>query len=208
MENFTAQKHREKGYIYYHGLRTAKLALNLRKELYPDESEYDELIYIGCLFHDMSKGNEPHDLNGSVAVRDILGDICTEPELDYISRVIKLHNKRKVTAEGIDKFIKIVQDADLLDHMGVQEIWLNFNYYARENKSIHDSLSFYESDEWNKYVENGLEVLNFEESKLFFKDKLAFVNEFIKRMKYEHEGLCPEVLIESGIKGSKIVFRG
>src|SRR5690606_18666887 len=85
---------REKGFIYYHGQRVAKLSLNIRKELFPDDASHDDIIYTAALFHDVAKGIEPHHIHGSTLIRTLLGEACTEEELDKISEIIKHHNSR------------------------------------------------------------------------------------------------------------------
>lgn len=64
MGKLKAHLQREPGHIYYHGLRVAKLSLNLRKMLFSETTEFDDIIYVGALFHDIGKGIEPHEETG------------------------------------------------------------------------------------------------------------------------------------------------
>ncbi len=41
---------REKGYIYYHGLRTAKLSIEIRKIIDEIDDSKDNIIYVICTF--------------------------------------------------------------------------------------------------------------------------------------------------------------
>jgi uncharacterized protein len=83
---------REKGFIYYHGQRVAKIALNLRKELFPDETSMDDAIYVAALFHDVAKGIEPHHATGAQLVRSLLKDECTAEKIEVMFTIIANHN--------------------------------------------------------------------------------------------------------------------
>ena len=102
MGKLKAHIKREKGFIYYHGLRTAKLALTLRKNIYPDISKYD---------------------------------------------------------------------ADILEHQGTTEVWLNFVHSLYEERSYDRAIEWWLKDE-----------------------KIKFVDGFIKRLEAESEG---EIYINS-----------
>lgn len=85
---------RERGFIYYHCERVAKISIHLRKELFPDDSSLDDRIYVGALFHDVAKGIEPHHQTGSALIRTLLQEECTGEELDDIADIIRYHNTR------------------------------------------------------------------------------------------------------------------
>lgn len=78
---------RERGFIYYHCERVAKISIHLRKELFPDDSSLDDRIYVGALFHDVAKGIEPHHQTGSALIRTLLQEECTGEELDDIAEL-------------------------------------------------------------------------------------------------------------------------
>jgi HD superfamily phosphodiesterase len=75
---------RESGYSYYHGIRVANLAITLRKHLFPEKCEFDDIIKAAGYFHDIAKGIEPHDKYGAVLTREALSDMCSKEELDLI----------------------------------------------------------------------------------------------------------------------------
>src|SRR5690606_1118348 len=119
---------REKGFIYYHCQRVANLSLNLRKQLYPDQAAMDDIMYVGALFHDVTKGIEPHHETGVHLVKQLLQEECKVDELEIVATIIAQHNNRHL--QELPYYIKIVQDADILDHFGSMEIWLKFIYSA------------------------------------------------------------------------------
>lgn len=177
---------RETGFIYYHCQRVAKIALNLRKELFPHEEAMDDIIYIAAMFHDVTKGIEPHQETGSVLVKTLLKDECTTEQLDYISDIIALHNIRN--HEELPYYIKLVQDADMLDHFGSMDIWMKFFHSAHGEENVWDTVRFWESEEYAKYIEKSRSQLNYERSKQIFDTKLEFVRQFQERFKLECNG--------------------
>lgn len=177
---------REKGFIYYHGLRVSKIAFNLRKIILKEDSSYDDIIRAACLFHDVAKGIEPHGQYGSLLIKDILKDHCSEYEINEIANLIYNHSLRKKSNDYSD-YIKIVQDADMLDHFGSIEIWMNFLYHAHKDKPIFNSLEFYAS-QYKLETDKCRELLNYDISREIFDEKVSFVISFIDRFKRENEG--------------------
>lgn len=192
MENRKAHLEREKGFTYYHGLRVSKVAINLRKIVLPEDSLYDEILITASLFHDVAKGIEPHGTYGSVLVKEILKDYCTEEEIDKISELIYHHSLRKMDKNYSD-YIKIIQDADILDHFGSIEMWINFQYYAHTDEPMHKSIEFYDN-EFDDEVQRLRGLLNYDVSRKIFDDKISFVHSFVNRFKKEVAGeFCIEV---------------
>ena len=179
---------REKGFIYYHGLRTAKLALTLRKTIYPEISQYDDIIYAGALFHDIGKGIEPHQETGQVIVNNILKEYCTSVELKMISNIVRFHCDKKIPND-YPLWLKIVQDADTLEHQGTTEVWLNIAYTLYAERSVDRAIEWWLKDEKSL---NGKTIhrskLNFDFSKKVWDEKIQFVDGFIKRLEEESEG--------------------
>ncbi len=178
---------REKGYVYYHGLRTARLAIEIRKMADEIDNTKDNVIYVASLFHDIAKGIEPHNENGSILVQQVLKGECSHEELMEIAEIIRCHNLRS-SNEDWTKHIRIVQDADMLDHMGTMEIWLNFIYQAYDEKSVDASIEFYDDEKYECYIEDCRRKLNYDISKKIFDDRVEFVHEFIQRLSIEGKG--------------------
>ncbi|CAK7086163.1 hypothetical protein CIW83_05000 [Tissierella sp. P1] len=178
---------REKGYVYYHGLRTAKLAIEIRKIVGQIDNSKDNIIYVASLFHDIAKGIEPHNENGSILVQQVLKDKCSYEELMEIAEIIRCHNLRS-SNEDWSKQIRIVQDADMIDHMGTMEVWLNFIYQAYDEKSVDTSIEFYNDKEFEYYLKDCRRKLNYDISKKIFDDRAEFIHEFIQRLSIEGKG--------------------
>lgn len=177
---------REKGFIYHHGVRVSTLAIKLREIILPEDNSHDDIIIAASLFHDIAKGIEPHGRYGSVLVKDVLAENCTEDEINKISEIIYYHPLRK-KENNYSEYIKIVQDADILDHFGSIEIWMNFQYNSYKDKSLHDSLDFYKN-QFDEQAKNYRQSLNYEVSRRIFQEKTDFVHSFVKRMEIEANG--------------------
>lgn len=180
-----AHKHRETGFIYYHGERTAKLVINLRKLIAPEDSSMDDVLMAAAYFHDVSKGIEPHGRYGAILTRELLQDLCTCEELDKICRLIAVHGARK--QEQYNVYEMLLQDADLLDHFGTIELWMNFYYFASEDQHMDLSIEYYKT-EFPQMAAKNRSLLNYEISQRIFDEKLSFVDQFVKRMEIENRG--------------------
>ena len=187
MECRKAHLNREKGFIFYHGERTANLALNLRKKIFPDELSKDDIIYAAALFHDIGKGIGHHNETGEVLVREFLKNEISEQDMETVCKIIKFHNKRKLS-DNYSIEIKLVQDADLLDHLGTIEVWLHFFYYANQGGGVKDSIEYWTGQEFKENRKIQRELLNYDLSKHIFDEKIKFEDDFIKRFSKEANG--------------------
>ncbi len=176
-----AQLEREKGGIYYHGERVANLALALRKEILPDNSSYDDILTVSALFHDCAKGIEPHDEYGSIVARHALKNHLPEDELNKVINLIEVHCMRKPDNNDYDAYTKILQDADMIDHFGIYQIWMNIQYWAHTDGSFHDMIDYYKKNHESNSSKHR-KLLNYEYSKNIFDERIAFEREFVLRL--------------------------
>ncbi|MGI6570942.1 MAG: HD domain-containing protein [Caldicoprobacterales bacterium] len=184
--NRKAHLEREKGFIYYHGQRVARIAVTLRKMILPDEDSRDEVLTVAAYFHDIAKGIEPHNEYGAVLAREVLKDYCDPQQLEEIAQLIHLHKIFDKSSKQ-PELAKILQDADILDHFGTIEIWMNFQYSAFLDEPIENSVNFYQG-EFDSHAGRIGKLLNYELSRQIYREKIAFVKSFADRMKIESEG--------------------
>lgn len=187
MANRKAHLEREKGAIYYHGERVAKTIISLREIILPNDDSNDEILTIAAWFHDIAKGIEPHAKYGAPLAKEALKELIPPAELDTICDLIALHCDRHPESNEHSTLAKLLQDADLIDHFGVYEIWMNFQYYAYTNEPMSASIDFFEK-EYPLLSEKCRELLNFEVSRRVFDEKYEFAKLFIERMKIEGIG--------------------
>ena len=175
MGNRKEQHAREPGWLYYHGRRTAKIAMWLC-EMLGAKVDRDE-IYTGALLHDIGKGSDMHNETGADIVRSLFENLCAPEELDRICDIVIKHNQRRRSSEfSID--VRIVQDADLLDHVGLIGPWLAFYWSGTHNETIHDHIRFTKSEDNVRYGQGMRNALNFDVSRHEFDERVKYQDEF------------------------------
>ncbi|MBR6809606.1 MAG: HD domain-containing protein [Clostridia bacterium] len=179
---------REVGAAYFHGKRTGKSAVELRKRLFPEEDGMDDILLCAGMFHDMCKGLEPHADNAAFLCRKVLAEELTEKEMDAVCQLIHNHDKRHPGTEVNTVWERLLQDADVLDHYGSQGIWMSNTYYAYCGQREMAALSEFYFKEWEPQCEMDRKKLNFDLSKQIFDEKIAFEGHVIRRMLKEAEG--------------------
>lgn len=179
---------REIGDVYFHGKRVAKSALLLRERIFPENRQWDDILYCAGMFHDIGKGIEPHNHSGAVLVRDLLKDELTAFEMDSVCAIIEAHNDRRPGTDVHTEWEKLIQDADLLDHYGTQGIWLSCNYYAYMGQKEMNQIPEFYFSEWKEQVKSHREYLNYAVSKEIFDEKVRFEWSVVERMELEGKG--------------------
>ena len=187
MAHRKAHEAREPGFIFYHGRRTARIALKLADQL--GRTVDRTVLYTSALFHDVGKGVEPHNEIGARVAREILDPMFAQHELERICQVILLHNQRK-QPNAYDLETKIVQDADILDHAGPIAPWIVFYWSAIHSETVDDALRFYNSTETAHTQALMRGDLNLDISVAIFDQRIAFEREFYAALERVHtEGL-------------------
>lgn len=182
-------KGRENGFIFYHGRRVGKLAINIYKQVSGEIKQQEmDMIYCASLYHDIGKGIEPHNETGAEITKFYLRDLCTPHEVNTVSRIVFEHNRRGSDYNDNSFLGRIVQDADILDHMGTMDIWIAFQWHAEFNETVDVSLEFFSSGKWAEITDTLRSLLNFECSIDAFDKRRAFTQEFINRFEREAQG--------------------
>ena len=187
MGNRKAHLQREKGGIYYHGERVAKTVIILRKILLPSDESKDEILKIAALFHDIGKGIEPHDKYGATLAEKALKDILPSPMLDEIRDLISLHCDRRPQNNTYSETVKLLQDADILDHFGAYSVWVDFLYSAHTERNIIKTAN-YNVSRWEKCYTNNRDLLNYDISKKILNEKATYISKFYSRLQVECVG--------------------
>jgi len=181
----SSHPYKDKGNKYYHGQRVSELAKTLRKKIIPNDDSYDQILTVAAWFHDIKNGNEDHAILGSEQTRIILENHCTSEELDKICDIITVHDQRS-TENNYSIYTKLHQDADLIDHFGTLEIWIDIQYYTKDYFTIPEAVKH--MNELLKEHKNYRNLLNFEISKEIFDDRNKFFKEFVNRFEQEGNG--------------------
>jgi uncharacterized protein len=173
---------REPGYILYHGRRTAQIAFELA-DLTGNAINRD-LLYVGAWFHDIGRGAEAHNEAGARMVRALLDGVCAPDELDAIADLVLKHCLRENPAYGLE--VKLLQDADLLDHIGPIALWRALYWSATHEETIGDALRSYHSEERARSRSWMRGALNFPVSVRIFDERTAFEETFYSALERVH----------------------
>ncbi|MDR0861254.1 MAG: HD domain-containing protein [Oscillospiraceae bacterium] len=185
LEGRSSHDFKERGNKFHHGQRVAKLAVHLRELLFPNDGARDDVLTAAAWLHDVCNGEKDHGELGAELTRKLIAAYCTEGELDELCELIRVHDERKPES-GYSDAIKLLQDADMLDHFGTNFIWVWFAYAVPLGQNAYDAR------EWQRgnaeRAERHRNQLNFDLSRRIFDDKQAFVAQFAERFSAELDG--------------------
>lgn len=169
-----AHEERETGFIYEHGQRVARGVIELRRRV-TDDASHDDLLRCAAMFHDVGKGIGEHGQTGAEMVRFLLKDELTPGEIDEVARLVYAHNHRAPGTGKWDLWAQLLQDADIIDHYGTVEVWLNFHYCAYKDRQMLEDLSFY-SDQFPAQTQEHRALLNLDEAKRIYDERVQFLS--------------------------------
>ena len=174
---------KDMGNKYYHGLRVAKIALGLRRELVPEDDSHDEILTVAGWFHDLENGKENHAVLGAQSTRRLLTGLCPPDALDEICALIEVHDRRHVGSND-PVWLKIQQDADLIDHFGTYDIMVTCSYAMLHGQTAEQLAHYLRFERAKEYVGERSE-LHFEVTRRMFDEKAAYVADFARRLEEE-----------------------
>lgn len=186
----------EPGYRWYHGVRTARLAGYLAGQM---QLKVDKnVLKIGGLLHDVGKagyrGPEPHGPRGARIIREEAGHLFTPGQLELVTAIVANHyqrpNSKYWRGKEAPKFpaeVLLIQDADVIDHLGANGVWLAFHYGAAELRNQEAAIQrFHKVDPpWH---EESLASLNYTISRRELEHRLQFLKLFYAQWESEELG--------------------
>ncbi|HOX40431.1 MAG TPA: HD domain-containing protein [Candidatus Brocadiia bacterium] len=196
---------RERGFILHHGMRVGRLAVNLLDVIHgldgcgmkpagelragatgnPSGYSDRDILFIGGLFHDVGKGFGSHADMGAQLVRCLLKDVCAPDEIEQVAFLVRNHNRRD---GSLPLPARTLQDADVLDHVGAQMVWIAFQYSANTESAPEDCVRYYFSEEHVKYLKELRDSLNFDQSREAFDLRRVEEIRFFERFRAELDG--------------------
>lgn len=179
-----------KNYRLRHLKSVRKIALKLAEKV---DAELDEkVLEVAALYHDIGrvkdiengemnpfKGHEGHDEKGAEIVGEYVSDFVTKEQLEKIEKIIENHHSEPETSEG-----KIVQDADKIFNVGVNNLWRQFHYSAQNERTLEEGLEYF----WNEAVEEYqklIDNLHFQESRKSAEKRLKKQKQTMKQIQRE-----------------------
>ena len=190
MKKRKAHPEREIGSVYFHGARVGQLVLSLRREVAPRDGSMDDVLRLAGMFHDVGKGVEPHERYGAAIFREAMRGFpdVTPEEAEAAARLIEAHCDRRPQDPDHDLWERLIQDADLLDHIGTYKVWMDFNYAAWREEDIGTVCERMESDMIPRYIVRYRTLLNFPQSVAHYDKKCEFLRDFAARLSAEARG--------------------
>lgn len=191
MEGSRAHPGRERGYILHHGLRVAREAIDLNRCL--GLGADDELLWAAGLFHDAGKGLEPHWLSSRALVMEHLAPLAGSPAtLEAVAYLVRYHAKRSDPAL-LTPELRLLQDADILDHRGCMQIWLAIGGAVASGGEPGQVAEEWSGQLRRKRRDEFRQMLHFEESRQRFDRRLALEMDFYAALNAEIAGQeCPD----------------
>lgn len=199
MKKRKAHPEREAGSIYDHGKRVAKLVITLRKAVVPEDNSKDDILRLAGMFHDIGKGIEPHAEFGAPLMKQAVMELVKYEEAEEAARLILAHCDRRPDEPVHDVWARLLQDADLLDHIGTYNIWMDIQYYAHKGGGVEAEAEFLKENA-QRYAKHHRKQLNFDVSKRIYDDRIGFYLEYAKRFQAEAKG---EVYCAAEVMGEK-----
>lgn len=187
MKKRKAHPEREQGSIYDHGQRVARLVITLREAVAPGDGSMDDVLRLAAMFHDIGKGIEPHAAFGAPIMRQAVKGLAEEEEAAEAARLIEAHCDRRPGEPVHDIWARLLQDADLLDHIGTYNIWMDIQYYAHTGGGVAAEAEFLRENA-QPYAEHHRRQLNFEVSRRIYDDRIGFYLEYARRFQAEARG--------------------
>jgi uncharacterized protein len=120
-------------------------------------------------------------------VKFLLKGICLKDEIKDIALIIKMHSQRQ--QKELPDFVRVVQDADKIEHFGTSEVWLQFLYRAYNEQTADQALAYWKK-QYPPLVKKARSVLNYDVSRQIFDDRMEFFWSFTKRFEKEMNGEC------------------
>ena len=182
---------KEPGNKYEHGIRTAKLLFHLRDAMGESLGELpaDEVLTVAAWFHDICNGQEHHEEAGEQLLPSLIGHLCTEEELAAVCDLVRVHDSRcSSPKKELSDGVLLLQDADLLDHLGTYSIWITFCEFCHLHKTPMDYAVQFENGVFDRFVNRHRTLVNFPVSLTVFDEKIQYEKDFASRMMRELRG--------------------
>lgn len=196
---------REPGYRFHHGHRVARLARALWEQ--PDVAAarqaegtpaavagipVEELVWAGALLHDVAKDDAAADEGGDhaargrdVVVRALAGTYPPDA-LALLAAIVFRHNKRGAPGDPVP--VRVVQDADLLDHFGITEIWLGAYWSAAAGQGLADYLAFVDGERGRAWWRYAADHVHFPSARRELEARMRLAREAIAHLRREARG--------------------
>ena len=167
---------REPGWLYHHGCRVGKLACWLADQIAAAVDR--ETLYAGALLHDVGKGRDPHNETGAALTHTLLTPFVPPADVETICTLVRHHNLRGNPQDS--PAVKLVQDADILDHVGPVGTWLAFYWSGAQHETFDQHAAFILGAENAAYRAKLRSLLNFDSARTAFDRRIRYEDNFFR----------------------------
>lgn len=183
---------KEPGNKYDHGVRTAKLTLHLRELIFPDTDDPaldEDILTVAAWFHDICNGQDDHERAGAEYIETLLAEYCTAEELAAVCGLVRVHDHRTTEPEKtMPDAVKLLQDADMLDHLGTYDVWITFCEFCHQHRTPMEYAEQFTNGVFDRFAAHWRSRMNYPQSLEIFEEKIAFECAFARRMLRELNG--------------------
>jgi putative nucleotidyltransferase with HDIG domain len=182
---------------FYHSYQVAHTANMLAKMLKLSEREVD-IVTIAGLFHDSGKNNRISKEGYLYSSREEEEKFNLERHENISARIVERDLKDDFNAD----FIKVVQniiiddkqdniltnvlnDADDLSEMGAMNLWKMFSYSAYNNRSIKDTIDYWNNTDYLRHLKKMKTRLKLKISKEIAQNRIKLTNKVIIALEKE-----------------------
>lgn len=137
-------------YRHHHSVAVLENVRKLAEKIDVDTEIDQDLIEVAALVHDIGRAediedgvmdpfdnHETHAERGVRKLPEMLGEMFSDSEIEDIQRLVENHHD-----DFEDEAGKLLQDADSLCHVGVNDLWRAFNYSFHRDRDIIETADY------------------------------------------------------------------
>jgi len=184
-------------FIVLHSLRVEEYAMQIIKADYSNFSfNTIKNIKIASIFHDIGRihNKENHATIGKEIIEEWFESNTTDLKKDDINEILFLienHSNKENKTNNLS--LSILQDADILDEIGVMSLFMASNWINKEDPFFFNYLSKRFEQKEIDFCDKGFSILKTMEAKSILNRKKEFIHLLNEQLKNE-------------IKGTEILF--
>jgi len=192
---YTDETPLEKGYRYYHGLRSAKLAAALAEGMGLEVNR--NVLFVGSFLHDVGKAGyrgPNHGPRGAELIRSEIPHLFSTSELGLVLSMVENHYARPNSKHYVGKVkpsfpdeVLIIQDADTIDHFGSNGVWIAYHWSGHHLRSQQDEIDYYNTRD-TRWRKEAVEGLNYDLCKQELQYRISRIDEFFAVWQQEEKG--------------------
>ncbi|MBU4502366.1 MAG: HD domain-containing protein [Nanoarchaeota archaeon] len=187
-----------KGHRFFHQLRVAHYCEGLAHKFNLND-ERRNILVLSALFHDIGKApriREDGTLDGSQKADEKQGShMDRDHVLDLLNKYLcNLHNENvlnkmaDIISSQESEESKILCDADILDEVGLVNVWKMFTFGGAFKVNIEETIEYYFDEDRPRLLKKSEEILHFDYSKELAKQRIQKTDDMLNALIAESQG--------------------